>query len=134
MSSCVVIFFNLLLLYFIQLLDLQKEIYIYIKGGNRKLHIIVTFLLCILCSLFLVTCCCWLYWVFYTDSFLFYFHIALCFWLYNLLVWVFCCHSQCVAYCCIKSWNLKWFDCSYVLVQPQLLLDNDYILPKMILA
>ena len=111
-SPCVMIFFNLLLLFSIQLLDLQKETYIYIKGGNRKLYIILTSLSWLLCSSFLVTCCCWLYWVFYTVSVLFYFHIVFYFWLYNFLVWICCCLSQCVA-CCIKSWKLKWCDWSY---------------------
>ena len=51
----------------------RKKIYIYIKVGNRKIHIILTSLLCLLCSSFLVTGCGWLYWVFYTVSLLCFF-------------------------------------------------------------
>ena len=73
---------------------------------------VVLRILCISCSAFLDTCCCWLYWVSYTVSSLFYSYIAFYCSLNAFLVWSYCCLSQCIA-CCIMSWKWKWCDWSY---------------------
>ena len=87
------------------------EINLYLfKGGNRKLHITLIFL--IVSIMFIIFCYLLLLlnlWVFYTVSLLFCCHIAFYMWLYDFLVWICWCLSQCIAYC-IKSWQLKWCD------------------------